>query len=332
MYITKLNMSTPYPPRVEFFPLKSGSLDIHTKSCHPFDSTLVSSPISQTFGVESFNLYPRTVKVIRPFFGKVPIAPDRTSTPIQIFSSKSKGRLRFVATNTSHIIKTQFCMTYGDVWPIDGRSLKYDLNRFLTNLRKHYHGVKYVWIAEFQTRGCPHYHFFSDIPKTPENHTTLARIWHKIAGHKQAKHLAVHEHPKNFIEWDMGTGSYLCKYLDKEAQKFIPAGFRGMGRWWGNSRAIVPEPDQITAEYLDINYGYEYLDMETGELTEFVPSVWITRQIGRYQERQFKRQRRRHCWFRKSSNSVQSLTGTPIFNQLLEYVRNMKTPDESSPF
>jgi hypothetical protein len=128
----------------------------------------------------------------------------------------------------------------------------------------------------------------------------------------------------------MGTGSYLCKYLDKEAQKYIPEGFKGMGRWWGNSRGIIEEPEEITAEWLDVNYSYEHLDLETGEYTEFIPSRWITRQIGRYQEKQFRN--KRFCWFRKTNRSTRSLTGAPIFNRLLEYVKNLQPPDEQPPF
>ena len=293
------------------------------------DGRLVTSPISQTFGITSFDLYPRTVKIKRPFFGKVPIAPDRTRTNIQGFSDKSKGRLRFVAANSSHIIKTQFCMTYGDVWPINGRSLKADLNRFLTNARKHFSDLTYLWIAEFQTRGCPHFHFFSSVTLSPENHETLTRIWHKVAGYGQDKHLRVHAHQTNFIEWDLGTGSYLCKYLDKEAQKHIPEGFGSFGRWWGNSRGIITEPQVITAEWLDANYSSEAMDLATGEITEFIPSVWINRQIGRYQEKQFKKKYR--CWFRHTKQSTQSLTGSPIFRQLLDYIKKQPFLEDAPP-
>jgi hypothetical protein len=291
---------------------------------------LVSYPISQTFSIESFELYPRTVKVKRSFSGDCPEPPERTGSQIQGFSDKSKGRLRFVATNSGHLIKTQFCMTYGDVWPLNGRVLKADFNRFRAAVKKHFPDLAYIWIAEFQTRGCPHYHFYSNIPRTNENHATLARIWHRIAGYDQAKHHAVHMHRRNFIEWDMGTGSYLCKYLDKEAQKYIPEGFKGMGRWWGNSRGIVPQPDNIDAEWLDTNYSYEYLDYQTGEFTEFIPSKWIMRQIGRYQEKQFKKRRR--CWFRRTTRSTQSLTGSPIFERLLQYLQQLQPPEEQPPF
>jgi hypothetical protein len=103
-----------------------------------------------------------------------------------------------------------------------------------------------------------------------------------------------------------------------------------MGRWWGNSRGIVPQPDNIDAEWLDTNYSYEYLDYQTGEFTEFIPSKWIMRQIGRYQEKQFKKRRR--CWFRRTTRSTQSLTGSPIFERLLQYLQQLQPPEEQPPF
>ncbi|EAT16310.1 hypothetical protein HTZ97_13710 [Desulfuromonas acetoxidans] len=314
------------------------------------DGPLVTSPISQTFEVPTFHVYPATVKIKRPFIGKVPVAPDRTRTSIQGFSDKSRGRLRFVAANSRDKIKTQFCMTYGDVWPINGRSLKADLNRFLTNVRKQFPGMEYIWIAEFQTRGCPHFHLFSSIPLTDENHQKLTKAWHRVAGYGQDKHLRVHSHDRNFIEWDLGKGSYLCKYLDKEAQKAIPEGFSSFGRWWGNSRTLVDVPDEIPSEYLDETYGYESIDLDTGEDTGFTPSKWIYRQLGRYQEALHRDRVRKikelnltrskddkipippRPWFRHTNKSTSSFTGAPVFNRLLAYAQSVQPESEKSPF
>ena len=171
---------------------------------------LVSSPISQTF----LELYPKSIRIKRPFTGEPPEPPTRSDTTILGFSKKSRSRLRFTAANSGEKIKTQFCMTYADVWPINGRSLKADLNRFLTSVKKSFPNLEYLWIAEFQTRGCPHFHFFSNIDLNPYNHDLLTRKWHKIAGYGQAKHIRVHGHQSNFIEWSMNNGNYLTKYLD----------------------------------------------------------------------------------------------------------------------
>jgi len=275
---------------------------------------LVSSPISQT----RFLVYPRTIKVKRPFRGVLPVAPVRSDSQIQGFSTKSRGRLRFVSTNASHILKSQFCMTYHNVWPISGREFKRQINLFLTCLRKKYSAVQYLWIGEFQTRGCPHLHLFLNIPVNDENREWLAVTWNRIADPTSSAHLAVHSHQNAFISWDMGTGSYLCKYLDKAHQKAIPEGFSSFGRWWGNSRGLIPEPEDVPFDLLDERYGSEIVSQVTGEISEPAvknPAIWINRQIGKYHERVNKR-----SWFRCTGRSTSCLTGTMIYRQLIAYL------------
>jgi|GEM_PF-1901949 len=205
-------------------------------------SPLVSSPISQKPLPETIELYQQTIRVKRIFYGRIPVAPNRKDTELQGFSDKSRGRLRFVAANAGHHLISQFCLTYHNLWPIDGREFKRQTNLFLTRVRQHFKGVRYLWVGEFQRRGCPHLHFYSSIPVTPENHEFLARTWHSIADPNSTDHLIWHRHPSTFIPWEMFTGSYLCKYLDKQHQKAIPEGFRCFGRWWGNSRKLVEDP------------------------------------------------------------------------------------------
>lgn len=270
---------------------------------------LVYSAISQqtpSDPVYEFDLYPVSVKVKR---GKIenPNAtppPDRTGTSLDGFSTKSRSRLRFVAANSAPVIKSQFCMTYGDVWPINARSLKSDLNTFLTNIRRKFDDVHYIWIAEFQTRGAPHFHLFSNIPVTPENHEILTETWHRIAGYGQDKHLHVHAHANNFIEWDMGNGAYLCKYLDKEAQKYIPEGFYSLGRWWGNSRNLKPSViKSVSVEELKI----------FGRIDK--PVEYVTRQLGRYAEKVNPRSN-----IRRTPQTRTVLTGATIAEKLINYV------------
>lgn len=273
------------------------------------EAPLVTSPISQTF----FELYPSSVKVKRPFFGQNPTPPDRSQTELEGFSKNSRSRLRFTAANSAHLIKTQFCMTYADVWPVNGRSLKADLNCFLVSVKKTFLRLKYIWIAEYQTRGCPHFHFFSSIEHTSENHRILTRKWHKIAGYGQEKHLNVHGHASNFILWSMGTGSYLCKYLDKEHQKSIPLGFQSFGRWWGNSRKLVSEPSTVQLDAISEKFDRLNVD-QYGEIIYERDSVkQIIRTLGRHHEKY-----NRRSFFRKTNRSTLHLTGRPIFEQLTD--------------
>lgn len=291
-------------------------------------SPLVSSPISQKHLEETIELYHQTIRVKRPFKGDLPDTPDRTGTELQGFSDKSRGRLRFTAANAGHYLISQFCLTYHNLWPLDGREFKRQVNLFLTRVRQHFKGVRYLWVGEFQRRGCPHLHFYSSIPVTSENHEFLAKTWNSIADPNSGDHLIWHRHPSTFIDWEMFTGSYLCKYLDKEHQKAIPQGFQSFGRWWGNSRGLVDQPEIITPEELDAELSEEAIDTETGEIVEErKAAIWLLRQVGRYHEH-----KNRRSWFRKTNKTTSALTGAPIFRQLLDYLRRQPPLLQPVPF
>jgi hypothetical protein len=286
---------------------------------------LVSSPISQKGVLEVF---PVSVKIKRKHSGPIPTPPTRRGQELQGFSEKSRGRLRFTATNARELLRSQFGLTYHDQWPTDGREFKRQLNLFLTRCRQAFPFLSYLWIGEFQSRGAPHVHLFLDIPPTSENRSILAGIWCSIVdpSGQDSKLRAVHHHPANFIGWKMGTGSYLCKYLDKAAQKSIPEGFHSFGRWWGNSRGLVPPPEQITA--IDLRSEFPAVDQSTGE--EFDLDAWkfLVRTVGRYHEKQ-----NRRSWFRRTNRSTSALTAAPIFRQALEYLRRSRgAPLDSVPF
>ena len=209
----------------------SGSTCASRGAGSPAGAPLVSSPISQQRGLDSLEVFPRSLRVRRPFTGPVATPPDRTASGIQSFSDKSRSRLRFTAANSSHLLISQFCCTYHNVWPINGREFKRHLNVFLTDARRVFPGLKYLWVAEFQTRGAPHGHVYLNLPVTDENRYKLAFIWCRIVDANDSQLLAFHSHSSNMCSWAMGSGSYLCKYLDKQHQKMIPDGFHSFGRW-----------------------------------------------------------------------------------------------------
>lgn len=93
---------------------------------------LVTCPISQTF----LELTPKSLRIRRPFTGTPPEPSERKGTTIQGFSKKSRSRLHFTAANSDEKIRTQFCMTCADVWLVNGRSPKADLNRVNTSVKK----------------------------------------------------------------------------------------------------------------------------------------------------------------------------------------------------
>lgn len=270
------------------------------------EGTLVSSAISQN---QYFKIYNQTIKLIRPNTGNNnTIPPLRTGTQIQGFSKKSKGRLRFTAVNSSHKIQTQFCLTYHDKWPVNGREFKRQLNLFLTRIRQTSSCISYLWVAEFQTRGAPHVHFFSELPLSEGVRTYLAQTWCSIVDSEDKKLYKFHVNEKNYIAWNMGNGSYLCKYLDKEHQKQIPAGFYNFGRFWGNSRGLVDDPEIWNAE--DIEKAF--LNNVTGKKLGIVNK--LIRIVGHHHEKKNKR-----SWFRKTNRSTSSLTGSSVFIKALEY-------------
>ncbi|MGW8180386.1 MAG: rolling circle replication-associated protein, partial [bacterium] len=182
--------------------------------------------------------------------------------------------------NARYLIKTQFCMTYSESWPENGRLLKDHLHKFHKRLRKRFPGIKYLWVCEFQSRGAPHFHWYSDLEHTPENHNILANAWHEIAGSDDGNHLLVHAFGKNFIPWDMYSSGYLCKYLDKEHQKTIPDGFASFGRFWGNSHNLTPKVvDEISKDEVEL----------FSHPTQERPWEYMVRTVCRYQESKHRR-------------------------------------------
>lgn len=189
-------------------------------------------------------IYQRGVKLTRIFKGEVLAQGLRAE--ISSFTAGSKRRLRWAASNANPSLVAQFGMTYHHANP-DGYTAKRHLNAFLMALRRRFK-CGYLWILEFQSRGVLHFHLWLTIPADTEGlHEFLATTWNRIAEPGDKEHLRVHEHPRNLIPWDMGSGSYLCKYLDKAAQKAVPCGFVGVGRFWGASRDLVGAPDVIEA-------------------------------------------------------------------------------------
>lgn len=276
---------------------------------------------------KTFEIYPRTIKVKRPFNQEKTPPPPRNLTTIIGFSDSSRRNLRFKAVNASHILKSQLGLSYGKHWPTDGREFKRHLNVFLTCLRQTTPFLSYLWVAEFQSRGAPHVHLFLNITPTPAERHRLATLWCNIVNAPdKASMLAVHDHPRNFIQWKMGNGSYLVKYLDKAAQKTIPEDFHNFGRFWGNSQKLVGDPEIITAD--DLAEQFPETDIDTGEMHDQDAVKFLLRTVGRYHEKHH-----RNSWFRHTNKSTSAITGAPIFRQALAYLHRTRGHDlNPSPF
>lgn len=197
---------------------------------------------------------------------------------IDSFSWASKRRLMQTAENAHPELITQFGLTYHKSQH-DGKTVKKHLNAFLTAFRRKYQGATYLWILEFQARGFAHFHLFLSLPHDLRGlRQWLGETWNRIAEPESQEHLAFHTHEKNCIAWTMETAGYLCKYLDKEAQKRVPVGFEGIGRFWGATRGIIPAPISVQRHHIEA--AYNEVDTETGEI--FDAWLFVVRTLRRH--------------------------------------------------
>jgi hypothetical protein len=279
---------------------------------------LVTTHISQ-HGT-GIDVYPRAVKVATSR-DNVPQLGGGLRGKIDSFSWASKRRLMMTAENAFPDLITQFALTYHKSQP-DGKTVKKHLNTFLTAFRRKYQGATYLWILEFQSRGVPHFHLFISLRHDLAGlGQWLGETWNRIAEPESKAHLEVHTHPNNLIAWSMETAGYLCKYLDKDAQKRVPAGFTEIGRFWGASRGIVPEPIAVKREHIE--EAYNQVDIETGEIT-FDAWAFIVRTLRRHLKASWRGKRRSKypvTTFRK---------GARIFKQIESYLYHQKS--EAAPF
>lgn len=275
--------------------------------------------------VKSLLLYPRSLKLVREYHRDGVEPPGDLRGEITGFSQASKRRLKFTASNASPALVSQFGMTYHKAEP-DGRTVKKHIDIFRRSLVRMFPDAGYLWILEFQTRKTPHFHLFLTLPhSTPGLHKFMAAKWHEIAEPDSPQHLRFHRHPSNFIPWDMGSGSYLCKYLDKEHQKAVPPGFTGVGRFWGNSRGLVPDPNMVDMENIDKAYSWDMEDQDTGEVSEFNASDYVTRQLCRHHEKTL----RKSPWKSSARRRPTSYTlpaGAAVYLQLEKYLEKLR-PD-----
>lgn len=170
------------------------------------------------------------------------------------FSDDSRRRLLFVCRNSGHNITSQFCCTFHNSWPLDGKSLKKMNEAFIKRLKRRFgNDIHYLWVLEFQDRAAPHIHFYCDIDPSPLNRGLLTKAWLEVSGQENdIDCYEVHDHPKNFFTWEMKSGAYLAKeYIGKIEQKEVPAAFHNVGRFWGNSLNMTPDYVTIAPEDYD---------------------------------------------------------------------------------
>jgi hypothetical protein len=196
-------------------------------------------------GVE---LYKNDVVVKRRGVRTIP--PDAIRGKVKEFSKASRQRLAFVASNTSVPFRTMVTLTYPADWPHDGKRVKQDLRRFLSWMQRVSLKCDYLWFLEFQKRGAPHVHILTDYPLPRKRQELksyrlhLAHKWYAICETGDRKHLLAGTSVETLRSAE-GGARYAVKYAQKMRQKTVPEGYQDCGRFWGHTRAVKPEPQQV---------------------------------------------------------------------------------------
>lgn len=217
-------------------PLVSNSISEHTPFPLPPWSYVPSTKTTY------YHVYNRDVYICRSFPSVPPADTDKgTRAAIFEFSDKSRSNLRHVCNNSGHLIKSQFCLTYHESWPTDGKQVKDHLRQWLRILRRLLPEIPYLWVLEFQTkRGSPHFHVFLGTEQDQKTQKALAQAWVEITGGTESQY-KFHNHPKNWITWKMDDASYVMKqYAAKQEQKEVPEQYHNVGRFWGHSHNMQP--------------------------------------------------------------------------------------------
>lgn len=313
LYVQCTDVSIPCdnPPLPDFFPALPGG------GPSPLVTRFISEQKKEGRNpVKSLQVYRRAVKLVRDFSGNPDQKPPAIRGEILSFSDASRRRLRFAALNASPSLVSQFLMSYHHADP-DGRTCKKHLHAFMIAVRRKFPGVGVLWLLEFQKRGTAHFHVFTTLPHKRETGKILGAIWNRIAEPGNVEHLKFHQHSRNFLAWEMETAGYLTKYLDKEAQKAVPAGFTGVGRFWGNTRGLVPDPAQ---------YDMDDLSAACGPYTV----KFLVRTLCRHHETALKKSK----WKSRARRSFTSYTlqnGARIFHRLFQTFED-DPPEPLPPF
>lgn len=195
--------------------------------------------------VVAVDLYERDAVVRRA--GHAPPKAERTRGVVTEFTDESRRRLAFVANNTSVQFRTLITLTYPASFPDSGRTVKKHLRAFLQSWRRWTMGASFLWFLEFQRRGAPHVHILTDypIPSRRQDKKNVQRWvsqrWYDICASGDPKHLVAGTRIERLRNTD-NPGAYAVKYATKMEQKHVPEGFRDVGRFWGHTRDVKPEP------------------------------------------------------------------------------------------
>jgi len=154
---------------------------------------------------------------------------------ITAFSIRSGARMRRYLRCCDAQYSIMGTLTYPAEFPHSGRVVKAHFRAFVERCRRYHERDGHAdwsifWFLEFQSRGAPHFHFFTnyEIP-----HDLLALWWYDIVSSGDQRHLLAGTRIEYIRTGRSGTLSYASKYAAKVEQKAVPAGFEDVGRFWG---------------------------------------------------------------------------------------------------
>ena len=203
---------------------------------------------------------------------------------IEYLSGKSRRRLSLVAGNSEVVFRSFITVSYPAVFPCDGKRVKRDLAALLKSLRRRCPGIQYLWFLEFQRRGAPHLHLFTDhaLPEPLsemqrksgrvrkvcrvnwESQDWISDRWFEIVDSGDEKHRAAGA-AWEVIEKPDGAARYVAKESYKTFQKQVPKDFQNVGRFWGTSRQVTPEEGRMvhaSREEMARIFGHEAMDSD----------------------------------------------------------------------
>lgn len=191
--------------------------------------------------IEGVELYKNDVVVIRHSYS--PPGGDCARSVITEFSERSRRRLAFIAANTTIVFDAMITLTYPEHYPHDGAIVKKHFRAMMQALRRRAGDrLSHLWFIEFQKRGAPHYHILTKgIHVDKDTRLWLAKRWYTICDSGDPKHARAGTRLER-IRKRNGAARYAVKYAYKMRQKRVPKEYRNVGRFWGHSSDVKPDP------------------------------------------------------------------------------------------
>lgn len=152
------------------------------------------------------------------------------------YSTGCARRMRKYLRECNACYSHMLTLTYPEEFPCDGAISKNHLRLLLQRLsrfaKEHYPHVKHsvFWFLEFQERGAPHYHLFTNYFVGKD---WLANAWYEVVGTGDPDHLKAGTRAEALRKGHKVAAMYATKYAQKQEQKAVPKGYLNVGRFWG---------------------------------------------------------------------------------------------------